>query len=193
VIIRLTETQCQRLRQLYNLDVNTWLDDRQPAAGTVQSWDVTMPASGWRWCLQQLQRRVEGPRGGILKAASKAQVIAMRRIATGLARLEAHPALRDTAVADNATDVLYVWHDTVGWTIYPVADKRMFVMWPQRVKWAGMMVTRWEMAVPVGGGLADEREHLVFVELPSQDARQVVGHRPVEVGGADPVVGGDVE
>jgi hypothetical protein len=191
--VRLTQSQCWALYRLVQPDVNRWLDEREQAAGTVQSWDVTMPAAGWRYCLQALERRVQGPRGGILAGASKAQVNAMRRIATGLARLEAHPALRGIAVADPSTEVLYVWPVKGDWSIYPIEDRRMFVLWPERVKWGGMTVTKWQPTVPVSGGLADQWEHLVFVELAPKDPRQVVGHRPVDVAESDAVILGDVE
>jgi hypothetical protein len=177
MIVRVTTTQLNALRRLNVPAANRWLTAPEAAPGTITSWDVVMPAVGWKVLHELLQQRILGPKGGIRAGAQRAAVNASRRIARARALMEAHPALRGVAIPELSALTIPVWCSTKGGplSIYPVPGQPMWILWPQREEWGGMMVTRWDLTIPVpaDGALSDERVHLAFVstEQPGQVVR----------------------
>jgi hypothetical protein len=122
---------------------------------TQHSYDL--PAIAWRQILDAMIAQCYGPAGGKLKDAGRppdSALLAIKRVAEAVKRIEGHPALRNATVEGWLPDVIPAWTDYLDSrsSPYPRAyaiDRKLWpfvLLTPQFGENLGMRVTRWEYA-----------------------------------------------
>jgi hypothetical protein len=169
VIVTLTSRQLEVCGSVGSDIHRAWLREATKRVDAKSTFEVLMPAIGWRQMLGLLEEFTIGPDGGNRRDAKRSALNARKRIARRLVEYEAHPALRGIAVEHPSTLALPVWPRVDGefgppfWSIYPTAGL-FVVLWPRREEWNGMMVTIWEPALPISHeSVLSEQAHLDFV------------------------------
>lgn len=151
--------------------------------------DYDLPAIAWRKILDSMIAQCYGPAGGKLKGQgrpSDSALLAIKRVAEAVKRIEGHPALRSASVEGYVADVIPAWaHQvTVGepgksgfmrvtalnnMTPYPAVEFVFVLLLPQHEHNLGMKVTRWrpiESVLKAGDAWSwtfSESSHLLFV------------------------------
>lgn len=167
MLCRLTHTQARaielRMPELYV----TAMREHRTVYGKIQH-DYDLPAIAWRQILDSMVSQCYGPAGGKLKGPgrpSDSALLAIRRVAEAVKRIESHPALRGASVEGWVTDVIPAWARVIvsgepgvsgymratslgDMTAYPQSDRRFMLLIPQHVENLGMKVTRWEPDAP---------------------------------------------
>jgi hypothetical protein len=177
----LTVRQLEACRSIATPLHKTWLANTEPVNDAKSKRICSMPAIGWQQMLGLLEDFTVGPRQGDRRDAKRSALNARKRIARALVEMEAHPALRGMAIEAPSSQVLPVWSRTDPhawdpvWSIYPNGGS-FTLLWPNRVEFGVMNVTRWDPGLPVGeSALLLESAHLAFVNsVPAEDDGEVV-------------------
>jgi hypothetical protein len=160
VIIRMTTAQRNACMAVGGELHQAWIFRAEKASKDM--WDVPMPAIGWRQVLDGLTAAAFNPYGQRRSRVAGSMHRAVKRVATSLAHLEAHPAFNGAALpGEHDTVFLAWWAPDGGYSPYPNGD----VSWMMQPEWltaGGIRVTRWRSSLPIvadAGDLLNPGEH----------------------------------
>jgi hypothetical protein len=173
MIVRLRSRQLDAVRRAvsYERPFMYWLTQGQLVYRLYSTYDVPMPALGWKRVLGHLENMTVGPMGGNKAGVRSSAITARNKVAKQLTLLEIHPALRGERIAGHSNLVIPAWDaNPVGrerrWSIYP-DDGEFVLLVPYHDTHGRVPVTLWKPVTPQSPmGLTSELEHLVF-EVPA--------------------------
>lgn len=187
MIVRLTHVQARaieiRMPELYGASMR----EHRTTYGRTQH-DYDMPAIAWRRILDGMVSQCYGPAGGKLKGQgrpSDSALLAIKRVAEAVKRIEGHPALRSASVEGWVADVIPAWQPMlrhfpeIARSPYPTWDIPTHQRWtfvlllPTHSENLGMKVTTWrqiESMLKISDASSwtfSEESHLLFSRSPA--------------------------
>lgn len=174
MIVRLTTAQRDACSAVGDELHRSWLDRAEPVGKT--AWDAPMPPIGWNQILNRLTAAAFNPYGQRKSRMSGSFHRAVKRVATSLAHLEAHPAFGGAAMPGEHDTIFVAWGSAGAWSPYP-AGRPPRLLLPQWSTVGGIRVTTWADALDADTAyshmerpdpLLAPAEHLAFLS----DARR---------------------
>lgn len=153
MIVRLTHAQADAIMKRVRPEIVELMVECRQVYGKTQH-DYLLPPLGWRQVLDTMVASCYGPYGGVQKGRGRppqSALLAIRRVADCIRKIEGHPALREARAHGIHHDVVACWtvEDDAGrhYSPYPRwEDGSFWVMVPQPVTVHGATVTTWVRA-----------------------------------------------
>jgi len=177
VIVRLTTAQRDACSAVGDELHRSWLDRAQPVGKT--AWDTPMPPIGWNQILNRLTAAAFNPYGQRKSRVAGSMHRAVKRVATSLAHLEAHPAFSGVALPGEHDTVFLAWEMETGKTPYPLPDRQPILLVPRWHTVGGIRVTRWVESPYLRGYRGETllpEAHLAFLSDARRGQAGATGH-----------------
>lgn len=142
MIVRLEHDQYRVVMNRVSTLHREAMEQHQSKVGVKQR-DFDLPAIAWRQILDHLTATSYGPVGGKMPDVSPSVYTAVKRIASRVMEIEAHPALRGAAIEGWHGECVPVFATPgVAWSPYP-NEHEMFVLSPTHKTLHGLKITQW--------------------------------------------------
>jgi hypothetical protein len=127
-----------------------------------QSLHVEAPAIAWATLRDHMMQRTFKTSGARAKVPS-GWISSTKRLATSVAKMEAHPCWTGVGLPGTLAEVFPAWRVGDGWSPYPMLGAPFEILVPEHASRQGMRVTWWIPGNPrVERAVLVEHNHLAF-------------------------------